>query len=139
MMSLLRKGRLDAVLCFRLDRLGRSLPHLAQLISEFRTHRVALIVPGQGIDTTASNPAAMLQLNILAAIAEFERELIRERVTAGIAAAKARGVRFGRPAISAQHLEAVRSLIANGRSTRQIASEIGISKTMAANLAKLVR
>jgi putative DNA-invertase from lambdoid prophage Rac len=138
LMALIRRGKLDAVLSYRLDRLGRSLPHLAQLLSEFQSHRVALIVPGQGIDTSSSNPAAALQLNILASIAQFERELIRERVIAGISAAKARGVRFGRPSTAARHLEAVRALIAQGRTTREIAVALGISKTMAARLAKIV-
>ena len=139
MMKLVRKGKIDAVLCFRLDRLGRSLGHLAQLLGELTSNRVALIVPGQGIDTSASNPAATLQLNILAAIAQFERELIRERVLAGIAAAKGRGVRFGRPATSSKHLPGVESLIAAGKSTREIARELKISKSSAANLAKAIR
>ena len=139
LMSLVRKGKIDAIICFRLDRLARSLSHLAQLLAEFQSNGVALIVPGQGIDTTSTNPASILQLNILGAIAQFERELIRERVLAGILAAKARGVRFGRPATSAQHLEAVRLLIAEGKSTRQIAADLGLSKTMAARLAKSAR
>lgn len=139
MMKLARNGKLDAVLCFRLDRLGRSLSHLAQLLGEFSSNRVALIVPGQGIDTTASNPAATLQLNILAAIAQFERELIRERVLAGIAAAKARGVRFGRPRSSSKHFQTVASLVQAGKSTREIARELQISKSSAAALATHIR
>jgi hypothetical protein len=68
--------------CFKLDRLGRSLSHLAQLIDEFNTHKLALVVPAQGIDTSEGNPASKLQLHILCAVAEFEREMIRERVNA---------------------------------------------------------
>ena len=60
-------------------------------------HKVALIVPGQGIDTSSDNPAGKLQLQILGAVSEFERSVIRERVNAGLAAAKAKGVKLGRP------------------------------------------
>jgi predicted site-specific integrase-resolvase len=74
LMAGVRRGKVDVVLCFKLDRLGRSLAHLAQLISEFQTHGVALVCPGQGIDTTQQNPAAQLQLGILCAVAEFEGE-----------------------------------------------------------------
>jgi DNA invertase Pin-like site-specific DNA recombinase len=139
MLKLVRKGKIDAVLCFRLDRLGRSLAHLAQLLGEFTSNRVALIVPAQAIDTSGSNPAATLQLNILAAIAQFERELIRERVLAGIAAAKARGVRFGRPASTSKHLPAVGRLLAAGKSTREIARELKIPKSSAAALTMQIR
>jgi DNA invertase Pin-like site-specific DNA recombinase len=60
-------------------------------------NNVALVVPGQGIDTSSKNPAAQLQLNVLAAVAEFERSIIVERVNSGLAAARAKGVRLGRP------------------------------------------
>jgi DNA invertase Pin-like site-specific DNA recombinase len=62
-----RKGRIDAIVAYKLDRLGRSLPHLAALVSELIAHRTALICPSQGIDTSNSNPAGQLQLNILIA------------------------------------------------------------------------
>src|SRR5690606_27419052 len=101
-----------------------------------QAQRVALVVPGQAIDTTSSNPAATLQLNILASIAQFARELIRERVIAGISAAKGRGVRFGRPSTAGSHLAAVRELARYGASTREIAAKLKISKTMAARLAR---
>jgi len=67
------------VVCFKLDRLGRSLPHLAQLVAEFAAHGVALVCTSQGIDTSNENPAGRLQLGVLMAVAEFEREIIRER------------------------------------------------------------
>lgn len=96
LMRLVRANKVESVLCFRLDRLGRSLPHLAQLIQEFTAHGVALIVPSQNIDTSNANPASTLQMHVLIAVAQFEREIIRERVLAGLKAAKARGVRLGR-------------------------------------------
>ena len=119
-----RKGRADVIVTYKLDRLGRSLAHLAQLISEMTAHRVALVIPQQGIDTSAGNPAAQLQLNILCAVAEFEREIIRERVNAGLKAAKARGARFGRPATTLKHLPRVRALCDAGRNVSEIAREL---------------
>ena len=60
LMALVRRGKVDVIVCFKLDRLGRSLAHLAQLIAEFQTNRAALVCTSQGIDTSASNPAAQL-------------------------------------------------------------------------------
>ena len=121
-----RRGRIEAVVAYKLDRLGRSLPHLAQLISEMTAHRVALVVPGQGIDTSASNPASQLQINILMAVAEFERDIIRDRVRSGLRAAKARGVRLGRPETLMQHLPRVRVLLNAGKNISQIARELAL-------------
>ncbi len=97
MMARIRRGEFSALICYKLDRLGRSLPHLAQLIGELDANQVGLIAVGQGIDTTENNPAARLQLHVLMAVAEFERSLIRERTLAGLEAAKRRGARLGRP------------------------------------------
>jgi hypothetical protein len=58
-----RKGRVDGIVAYKLDRLGRSLSRLAQLVGEMTAHRAALVIPPQGIDTSASNPASQLQLN----------------------------------------------------------------------------
>ena len=107
---------MDVILCFKLDRLGRSLPHLAQIVSELTAHRVALVCPSQGIDTSTLNPAGQLQLNILMAVAEFERAIIRERVTAGLRAAKANGVKLGRRETLSEHLPAVAELLKQGLS-----------------------
>src|SRR6185503_20288206 len=120
LMADVRRGRLDVIICFKLDRLGRSLPHLAQIVGELTSHRVALVCPSQGIDTSGLNPASQLQLNILMAIAEFERSIIQERVTSGLRAAKAKGVKLGRPATLDQHEQAVRELVAKGIGVRQI-------------------
>ena len=126
LMQAARRGKVDLVVCFKLDRLGRSLSHLAQLIDEFNTHKVALIVPAQGIDTSEGNPAGKLQLHILYAVAEFEREIIRERVNAGLAAAKKKGVRLGRPATLDAHREDIARLRAIGRTGRAIAAELSL-------------
>lgn len=97
LMADVRKGRVDIVACVKLDRLGRSLAHLAQLAAELEKNNVALVCTSQGIDTSESNPAGRLQMAVLMAVAQFEREIIVERTMAGLAAARARGSRLGRP------------------------------------------
>lgn len=126
LMKLVRANKVESVLCFRLDRLGRSLPHLAQLIEEFTAHGVALIVPSQGIDTSNGNPAATLQLNILCAIAQFERELIRERVNAGLKAAKARGVRLGKKPLNKDIKNQIIEWIEGGHGIRETARILNV-------------
>jgi DNA invertase Pin-like site-specific DNA recombinase len=125
-MKAVRRGKVDVVVCYKLDRLGRSLAHLAAMIAEFAAHNTALVVPEQGIDTSTANPAARLQLNVLGAVAEFEREIIRERVNDGIAAAKIRGVRFGRPETLNLHRDGIARLREQGRSGRAIAAELSL-------------
>jgi DNA invertase Pin-like site-specific DNA recombinase len=126
LMKAVRRGKVDVIVCYKLDRLGRSLAHLAAMIAEFAAHNVALVVPEQGIDTSSSNPAARLQLNVLGAVAEFEREIIRERVNDGIAAAKTRGVRFGRPATLDAHRDGIARLRAQGLSCRKVAEQLDV-------------
>lgn len=120
LMQKVRRGKVDIVLAFKLDRVARSLGHLAQIIAELQTNRVALVCPSQGIDTSNGNPAAHLQLNILAAVAQFERELITERVRAGVSAAKSRGVKMGRPATARSKKQQLAALLAEGLNGRAI-------------------
>src|SRR4029077_19966692 len=97
LMSAVRKRKIDVILCVKLDRLGRSFPHLAQMIFEFDSNGVALICTSQPIDTSEENPAGRLIMHVLIAMAQFERSLIQERTRAGLKVARARGVKFGRP------------------------------------------
>jgi DNA invertase Pin-like site-specific DNA recombinase len=136
LMADVRRRRLDVVVCFKLDRLGRSLPHLAQLVAELAAHGVALVCTSQGIDTSNDNPAGRLQLGVLMAVAEFEREIIRERVNAGLRAAKARGVRLGRPATNGVHSEPIRRLLAAGKGIRAIARDLGLPVASVHKLAR---
>ena len=123
-MHMVRNGKADVVVVAKLDRLGRSLQHLAQIIHELTSHNVALVIPSQGIDTSHSNPAAKLQLHVLCAVAEFEREVIRERVMAGLAVAKSNGVRFGRKEKLSKHVGRISELRSQGKSVRGIATEL---------------
>ena len=103
LMEDVRAGKLQAVVCYKLDRLGRSLAHLIQTTAEFKKHGAAFICTSQNIDTRASSPSGVFQMQLLGAVAEFERSLIRERTKAGIDASKERaralGIRWpgGRP------------------------------------------
>ncbi len=139
LMQEVRRGKVDVVLAFKLDRLARSLPHLAQLVAEFQAHSVALVCPSQGIDTSNANPAAMLQLNVLGAVAQFEREIIIERVNAGIAAAKQRGVRLGRPTTTHGHTGAVCAMMNEGLSAAEISRRLGIPYSTAAEMVRELR
>ena len=131
LMDDVRRGRVKVVVCYKLDRLGRSLVHLAQMIGEFDASGVALVCPSQGIDTRADNPAGRLQMHVLMAVAEFERSLIRERTKAGLAAARARGATLGRPRGSRLKLpvDECRAAISSGMSLRAFANANGASES----------
>ena len=90
-----KRRRFDVLVCWRLDRLGRSLKHLVTLLDELQALGVAFVSLQEGIDATT--PAGKLQMHILGAIAEFERARIAERVTAGLQRARNEGKRLGRP------------------------------------------
>lgn len=96
-MEAVRVGGCGAVVVVKIDRLARSLREFAGLVGEMDRCGVALVATSQGIDTSRDNPAGRLQMHVLGAVAEFERSLIRERVVAGMAAARARGVVLGKP------------------------------------------
>ena len=92
-----RKRKIDAVVVYRYDRFARSLRQLVNALEEFRALGIDFVSVHEGVDT--STPNGRLVFGIFASIAEFERELIRERVRSGIAAAKAKGKRLGRPPV----------------------------------------
>ena len=121
-----KRRRFDAVVCWRLDRLGRNLRHLVTLLEELQSLGVAFVSLGEGIDCTT--PAGKLQLHILAALAEFERERIRERVLAGLTRVRARGKRLGRPEkrVPESVLAPVRGL-----PVREAARRLGVSPATA--------
>ena len=90
-----KRRRFDVLVCWRLDRLGRNLRHLILLLDDLQAVGIAFVSLNEGIDT--GTPAGRLQLHILGAIAEFERDRIRERVLAGLERARRQGTRLGRP------------------------------------------
>ncbi len=125
MMVQAKRREFDAVAVVKLDRLARSTRHLTQLAAELEALGVDLIVVDQGIDT--STPAGRLLFNMLAAIGEFELDLIRERTRAGLRAAKTRGKRLGRPPVHIP-LEEARRRVQSGESLSSVAKSLGCSK-----------
>jgi putative DNA-invertase from lambdoid prophage Rac len=121
----IRRGGVSAVVVTKVDRLGRSLGMILRFWDEADAAGVRVVVTDQGIDT--STPSGRLQRNMLAALAEFERELILERTQAGIARARAAGKRFGRPPkiTDDQRAECLRRL-SNGESSRVVSSALKI-------------
>lgn len=120
-----RLKKFGVVICWKLDRFGRSMLHLIENIRELDSLGIRFIAPTQGIDTDQKSPTGRLILHILAALAEFERELIVERTRAGIAEAKRQGKHCGRPrkVFRRDRAEELRS---KGVSWRQIARELGV-------------
>lgn len=118
----------DAVIVWRLDRLGRSVSHLAQLLNRFDRDGIHFCSANEGIDTTTAG--GRLVFHIFAAIAEFNRNLIVENTNAGLQAAKARGVRLGRPpALSAEKAARAHKLITNhGTHPNAVAKKLKVSR-----------
>ena len=119
----------DVVLVWAFDRFARSTSHLSTTLEEFQALGVDFVSYSQQIDTTT--PAGKLTFHVLAAIAEFEREMIRERVRSGMAAAKQRGTKsgnpIGRPKQTASNVSDMRRLRKEGVSYRRIAKKLGVS------------
>jgi DNA invertase Pin-like site-specific DNA recombinase len=117
-----RKRLFDVVLVWKFDRFARSLKHLIESLDEFNALGIDFISLTEGVDTTT--PAGQLLFHIVGAVAQFERDLIAERVRAGMAHARAMGKRIGRPRAIVD-VEAVSKLREEGRSLREIA--VGLS------------
>jgi len=124
LMAACRKRLVDAVVVYRYDRFARSLRQLVNALEEFRELGIDFISLHEGVDTSTAN--GRLVFGIFATIAEFERELIRDRVRSGLALAKARGKRLGRPRLIADAAR-IASLRASGASWGMISRETGIS------------
>jgi DNA invertase Pin-like site-specific DNA recombinase len=119
-----KRRRFDVVVCWRLDRLGRNLKHLITLLEDLQALGVAFVSLAEGIDATT--PAGKLQMHILGAIAEFERARIQERVRAGLARARAQGVRLGRPR---RRIDPERLATVAGLPEREAARRLGIPRS----------
>jgi DNA invertase Pin-like site-specific DNA recombinase len=89
--------KIDTILVYKLDRWGRSVVNLVTSIEQLTAAGVRFIATTQGLDTDKSNPTSALLLHILAAVAQFERELIKERVAAGMKKAQTTGTKSGKP------------------------------------------
>jgi DNA invertase Pin-like site-specific DNA recombinase len=127
MLKELRSGRVERVVAYKLDRMGRSVTHLCLLVDELTRLGIPLICTSQGIDTTEGNPCGKFQLDVLKAVCEFERNLIRDRVNSGLAAARARGVRLGRPTTLHKRAPEVMALKRQGIGLRAISRQLGMA------------
>ena len=121
-----KRGRFKVVVVVRLDRLGRSLHHLLEVLGELEAIGVDLVSYDDSIDTRT--PAGRLFMQIRGAFAEYERELIVERTKAGMDAARRKGKRIGRPPVTdRKKRERIRRLRKSGRTVRAIAELVGVS------------
>jgi DNA invertase Pin-like site-specific DNA recombinase len=115
----------DAVVVYRYDRFARSLRQLVNALEDFRALGIDFISLHEGVDT--STPNGRLIFGIFASIAEFERELIRDRVKSGLASAKAKGRRLGRPRVVVDSNK-IASLRGAGESWAKIGETLGIGE-----------
>ena len=127
MMKFATQRKFEMVMCWSIDRLGRSLQHLVEILNELQAMKIDLFFMQQGMDTTT--PSGRMIFSVFGAIGEFERNLIRERVIAGQQRAKASGTHIGRPTKMNDGMRsAIQAMHQNGMSIRQIAKscKVGI-------------
>ncbi len=120
------KRKFDCIVVWKIDRFGRSVLHLNQQLEVLTRHGVRFISTSQGFDTDQANSGSRLLLQILAAVAEFEREIIRERTLSGIRAAQAAGKHVGRPKRVFRRDDVVRLRDQDGLSWRAIATKLDL-------------
>jgi len=120
-----RKRKFDVVLVWRFDRFARSTRHLINALEEFKNLGIDFVSFQENIDT--SSPLGSAIFTIISAVAQLERDVIAERVKAGLRRAKESGRKLGRPRVAAD-ADKIAALRAQGRSWREIAEELGISK-----------
>ena len=125
-LAFVREG--DVLVTWKLDRLARPLPHLIETVNQLEKSGAGLQSLTEAIDTTT--PGGHLIFHVFGALAQFERDLIRERTRAGLSAAASRGRRGGRkPVVTADKLIRAKALIAKGLTVREAASRLKIGKT----------
>ena len=124
------RNEVDVVMAWSVDRLGRSVQHLAGLLSDLHSKGVNLYLHQQGLDTTTPSGKAMFQM--MGVFAEFEREMIRERINAGLSRAKEQGTKtgrpIGRPVIPPMKIRKVKELREQGITYKKIALATGVSE-----------
>jgi DNA invertase Pin-like site-specific DNA recombinase len=113
------------VMCWSIDRLGRSLQNLVEILNEMQSMKIDMFFLQQGIDTTT--PSGRMIFSVFGAISEFERNLIRERVIAGLQTAKSKGVKLGRPSKMNDGMRsAIKLLREKGMGIKQISKQLQI-------------
>ena len=127
----------DSLCVTRLDRLGRSLKELLETVENLKAHDINLVSLEERIDTTSA--AGELVFHVFGAIAHFERRLISERTGDGIAAARKRGRRPGRPALDQETVSAAQALVEAGLTAGQAAKQLDIGRATAYRITRTVR
>jgi putative DNA-invertase from lambdoid prophage Rac len=128
LLAAVRRRELDAILVWRLDRWGRSLPDLVITLKELAELGVGFVSLTEAFDMTT--PTGRALAGMLAVFAEFEREILRERVKAGIAQARSKGTTFGRPRSAAKKILEIKRLYRKEKlSKSEIARQLSISRT----------
>lgn len=127
MLRIANRREIDVILVLRLDRWGRSVPDLMVTLKDLSDIGVNFVAIEQSIDLTTSSGRALV--GMLAVFAEFERDLLRERVKSGMQAAQKRGKHCGRPADARVKYDEVRELFSQGLNKTQIAEKLGIGRT----------
>jgi DNA invertase Pin-like site-specific DNA recombinase len=118
----------DCLVVWKLDRLGRSLPHLLNIVTDLQARGVAFRSLTEQMDTTT--PHGEFLFNVFGSLAQYERALTKERILAGLAAAKRRGKRGGRPyAIRAETMEAIQQAMQNGVSKAAVCRTFGVKRS----------
>ena len=122
----LQKG--DVLVVWKLDRLGRSLPHLIEIVTQLQKRGIGLKSVTEALDTTTAMGEFLF--HVFGALAQYERSLIRERVNAGLEAARQRGRKGGRPrCLDAEKMEAAQALLASGMTVTAAARSIGVPRS----------
>lgn len=118
----------DTVVVWKLDRLGRNMIHILQTVQELTDRGITLVSVTDGIDS--STPAGRMMIGVLGSLAEYERELIKERTALKRAASQANGTKFGRPrkVVEAEHIATAKKMKSDGHTARDIAKYLGVSR-----------
>jgi DNA invertase Pin-like site-specific DNA recombinase len=130
MMRLAKARKIDVIAVWKLDRFGRSLRHLVDSLEELKAVGCAFVSLCDNLDLTT--PAGRMMFHVIGAMAEFERELIRERVRAGLAHARRKGKKLGRPSVRRERdkdAKIIRKMRAEGDSYGEIAGALGRTKS----------
>jgi DNA invertase Pin-like site-specific DNA recombinase len=128
LMDYVRDG--DTIVVWKLDRLGRNILHILQTVKELTDYGVTLVSVTDGIDS--STPAGRMMIGVLGSLAEYERELTKERTALKRAASRANGTKFGRPrkVADVDHIATAKRMKADGHTGKDIAKYLGVSRAM---------
>ena len=128
MLDYVRDNEGDTVVVWKLDRLGRNLQHILKTVKELTDRGVTLVSVTDGIDS--STAAGRMMIGVLGSLAEYERELIKERTALKRAASRANGTKFGRPrkVSDTEHIATARRMKADGHTGKSIAKYLGVSR-----------